>query len=124
MVKLEHGSKYVNRLGEVVTVYDYPSYNYPFCSRDKDGYPITYKSDGHYYGVDDQDDKDLVAEYKESDDNVDMSGYVSKEKLAEYIKNKLAVLETLSNSENEKVSFAATMQGHELVLLADEFGIV
>lgn len=122
MSKLENGKKYVNRIGKMVTVYSSDQFSYPFYSEDDSGYVVTYRSDGLYLGSSDQDDRDLVAEYMPSSDNI--SGYVSKEKLAEYIKNKLAVLETLSDSSNEKVSFAATMQMQELILLADEFEIV
>lgn len=117
MLELKHGCTYINRKGKNVTVYErswYRSATYSFTNSDRD---ITYTKNG-LVQVGKETSEDLVEEYKEPDD------IISKAALAEYIRNRLAVLETLSDSSNEKVSFAATMQMQELILLADEFEIV
>ena len=116
MLELKDGGKYVNRLGEVVTVeYRGNDLLYPFVSiRDS----LKYKSDGSYYAEYDPDDKDLIKEYKEYKEPDDI---ISKAVLAEYIRNRLAVL---TESEVMCIADDAESSIQTLIELCDKFGIV
>ena len=119
MLELKDGGKYVNRLGEVVTVHDDEwCGRYPFYHEDDNGVVTTYKSNGCYFDICDPNDLDLVAEYKEHED------FISKAALAKYIRNKLAVLAVLTESDDIHLVNASEHSMETLLALCDEFGIV
>lgn len=88
MLELKDGGKYVNRLGDVVTVFERLPRGDGYCFLSQDS-TKSYLADGHYFGKFIKSDYDLVAEYKYPEDSI------SKAALVEYIRNRLAVLEQI-----------------------------
>lgn len=112
---LRDGGKYVNRLGEVVTVKWRGNLAYPFTDLSE---VHTYDENGLVFDLNDPSDEDLVAEYKETEDSI------SKAALAEYIRNRLAVLEHRASTEGLTSSIIAEARIEALIELCEEFDII